>query len=183
MIADTVQLIYLHDISSIVPRKNLPFATTYPTRELLDSWQKAADKSRLSLASWIVEMVEAARNVKADDFRPDLLQEIEELKSRCLRLERELELEKLASEKAKTEAYRLQHEAFSEIDRDGYQEYDAALVRLLQAGGRVDQAYILKALGIDPRDGEAVKLVRNQIEELRRFGLIKENRGGWIWTK
>lgn len=42
---------------------------------------------------------------------------------------------------------------------------------------------ILKSLKIDPSDSIAVKLVSNQLEELKRFGIIKETNNGWRWIK
>jgi hypothetical protein len=41
----------------------------------------------------------------------------------------------------------------------------------------------LKELGIDPGETEAVKLINNQLESLRRFGLVEETANGWWWIK
>jgi len=59
--------------------------------------------------------------------------------------------------------------------------YDRALVDMLKRGKVLDSQEMLGGLGIDPRDSQAVKLVSNQLEELKRFGLIKESPHGWRW--
>ena len=47
----------------------------------------------------------------------------------------------------------------------------------------VEDIGLLKELGIDPGETESVKLVNNQIESLRRFGLVEETTNGWRWIK
>jgi len=41
----------------------------------------------------------------------------------------------------------------------------------------------LKELAIDPSKTEAVKLVNNQLESLRCFGLVEETTTGWRWLR
>jgi hypothetical protein len=41
----------------------------------------------------------------------------------------------------------------------------------------------LKELAINPSETEAVKLVNNQLESLRRFSLVEETANGWRWLK
>jgi hypothetical protein len=52
---------------------------------------------------------------------------------------------------------------------------------MLKRGKVLDSQEIFGSLGIDPRDTQAVKLVSNQLEELKRFGLIRESPHGWRW--
>ena len=60
---------------------------------------------------------------------------------------------------------------------------DEDLIRILKRGKPIDGYSILKELGIDPRETEAVKLVNNQLESLRRFGLVDETASGWRWIR
>jgi len=53
----------------------------------------------------------------------------------------------------------------------------------LRRGKALEGYSILKELGIDPADTEAVKLVNNQLDSLRRFGLVEETASGWRWIK
>jgi hypothetical protein len=70
---------------------------------------------------------------------------------------------------------------FEHVDAPGMHSYDRALVDMLKRGKVLDSQEILGGLGIDPRDSQAVKLVSNQLEELKRFGLIRESPHGWQW--
>jgi len=46
---------------------------------------------------------------------------------------------------------------------------------MLKRGKILDSQEILSGLGINPQDSQAVKLVSNQLEELKRFGLVSES--------
>jgi uncharacterized protein YydD (DUF2326 family) len=61
--------------------------------------------------------------------------------------------------------------------------HDAELIKILKHGKAIEGYTILKEQGIDPRDSEAVKLVNNQLEFLRRFDLVEEDAKGWRWIK
>jgi hypothetical protein len=66
---------------------------------------------------------------------------------------------------------------------EGIRNHDQELIKILQRGKALDGYLILKELGINPGETEAVKLVNNQIESLRRFGLVEETANGWRWIK
>ena len=55
--------------------------------------------------------------------------------------------------------------------------------KILKHGKAMEGYAILEKLGIEPRDIETVKLVNNQLESLRRFGLVEEDANGWRWIK
>ena len=48
------------------------------------------------------------------------------------------------------------------------------MTSILKRGKTLDGYSILNELAIDPGEIEAVKLVNNQLESLRRFGLVEE---------
>jgi len=66
---------------------------------------------------------------------------------------------------------------------EGTRRHDEDLIKVLRHRKSVEGYAILKELGVDPRDTEAVKLVNNQLESLRRFGLVEETGTGWRWIK
>lgn len=68
------------------------------------------------------------------------------------------------------------------VDSEGANEYDSELVVILRRGGIIDTRELLTGLGIDPRNSQAVRLVSNQLEGLRRFGLVIETHNGWKWV-
>jgi hypothetical protein len=114
--------------------------------------------------------------------RPDLVRENSDLKTLNRKLEEEIKLLKINVEHSQAEIYKLRFSGFAQLDSDKAHEYDAELVSLLKKGRVLDPQEILSNLGIDPRDGQAVKLVSNQLEELRRFGLVRETHNGWRWV-
>lgn len=153
----------------------------FPTKELLDDWKKDAKIFGSSLNNYIFEMAERGRS-EDDAIRPDLVRENSDLKATNRKLEEELKLLRKNIENIQAENYKLRFSGFEKIDSDASKEYDAALVAMLKKGKVLDSVEILDNLGIDPRDGQAVKLVSNQLEELRRFGLVRETHNGWRWV-
>src|SRR5512136_1243727 len=132
-------------------------ATVYlPAGEILTAWQK-------------------------DAARPDLVRENSELKTLNRKLEQEVNLLKANLEIMQTEVYKQRFAGFEQVDAAGMHSYDRALVDMLKRGKVLDSQELLGGLGIDPRDGQAVKLVSNQLEELKRFGLVRESPHGWRW--
>ena len=126
-------------------------------------------------------MVEKARRPAEDAARPDLVRENSELKTLNRKLEQEVNLLKANLEIMQTEVYKQRFAGFEQVDAPGMHSYDRALVDMLKRGKVLDSQEILGGLGIDPRDSQAVKLVSNQLEELKRFGLIRESPHGWRW--
>jgi hypothetical protein len=96
-------------------------------------------------------------------------------------LEQENSLQKANLEIMQAEVYKQRFADFEQVDALGMHSYDRALVDMLKRGKVLDFQEILGGLGIDPRDSQAVKLVSNQLEELKRFGLIRESAHGWRW--
>jgi hypothetical protein len=66
---------------------------------------------------------------------------------------------------------------------EGTRRHDQELINVLKRGKALEGYTILKELSIDPGETEAVKLVNNQLESLRRFGLVEETANGWRWIK
>ena len=88
----------------------------------------------------------------------------------------------LLLEKMESEIYKIRYINFQKVEMsEGTRYHDAELINLLKRGKILDGYSILKELAIDPRETEAVKLVNNQLESLRRFGLVEETAKGWKW--
>ena len=152
-----------------------------PTKENFDCWLTDASKFGCTISEYIFEMVEKARCSEEDSAQPNLARENSDLKTLNRKLEQELKLLKTNFEITQAEIYKLRFGGFNQVDSESAQEYDSSLVAMLKRGGVLDSHEILAGLGIDPRDSHAVKLVSNQLEELRRFGLIRETSHGWRW--
>ena len=157
-------------------------ATVYlPAGEILTAWQKEAAQGGATISEYIFEMVEKARRPAEEAARPDLVRENSDLKTLNRKLEQEVNLLKANLEIMQTEIYKQRFAGFEQVDAPGMHSYDRALVDMLKRGKILDSQEIFGSLGIDPRDSQAVKLVSNQLEELKRFGLIRESPRGWRW--
>ena len=157
-------------------------ATVYlPAGEILTAWQKEAAQGGATISEYIFEMVEKARRPPEEAARPDLIRENSDLKTLNRKLEQEVNLLKANLKIMQTEVYKQRFAGFEQIDAHGIYSYDRALVDMLKRCKVLDSQEILGSLGIDPRDSQAVKLVSNQLEELKRFGLIRESPHGWRW--
>jgi len=77
--------------------------------------------------------------------------------------------------------YKLRFQSFGTFEETGTRAMDVELVKLLKRGQTLSGHEILTELNIDPRDSEAVKLARNQLDTLQRYGLAKETQKGWQW--
>ena len=87
-------------------------------------------------------------------------------------------------EKLDADLYKARYSSFQEVQlADGTRSHDQEIIKILQRGKALDGYSILKELGIDPGETEAVKLVNNQLESLRRFGLVEDTANGWRWIK
>lgn len=156
-------------------------ATVYlPSKENLDGWTQDATRFGCTISEYIFEMVEKARH--PTETGPDLTRENSDLKIQNRKLEQEIKLLKINFDIAQAEIYKLRYAGFENVDSEEAREYDEALVTMLKRGKVLDSQEILAGLGIDIKDSQAVKLVSGQLEELKRFGLVRETANGWRWA-
>jgi hypothetical protein len=158
-------------------------ATIYFHRpEELKDWAEEAKALGCSLSNYVREMVQKGRDALTISPRADLSGELETLRRENMNLEKGNREKELLMSHYETELFKLRNQVFQEVDQDGTGEYDSRLVAILRQGKTVDGRRLLEAMSINPADGEAVKLLKNQLEELRRFGLVKETANGWRWV-
>jgi hypothetical protein len=155
-----------------------------PSQDVKQQWEEEAKKAGIPLSKFVFEAVEAFRASKKETPRSDFIKELAEAKEELQKLRSELKMKNLLLEKLEGEVYKARYDSFKEVQLDeGTRRHDEDLIRALKRGKPLDGYSILNELGIDPRDTEAVKLVNNQLESLRRFGLVKETAEGWKWIK
>jgi len=113
-----------------------------------------------------------------------MVKELAEAKEEAQKLRGELKMKTMLLEKVDADLYKARYASFQEVQMDGgARRHDQELIKILQCGKSLDGYAILKELGIDPGETEAVKLVNNQLESLRRSGLVEETANGWRWIK
>jgi hypothetical protein len=157
-------------------------ATIYfPSEELLQDWVTQADASDCSLSKYILEMVSKGQAALRSPSQSNLSKDLEELRNENRLLKKDNQEKILLLEHYETEIFKARNKAYLEIDSTEAQTYDTRLVGMLREGKTNDSYLILISLGIDPGDSDAVKMVKNQLEELRRFNLVKETPAGWRW--
>ena len=155
-----------------------------PSKKAKTEWEEHAKKLGLPLSKFVFEAVEAFRAVKDETSRYDMVKELAEAKEEAQKLRTELKMKTMLLEKLETDVYKARYASFHEVEMaEGTRRHDQELIKILQRGKALEGYAILKELGIDPGETEAVKLVNNQLESLQRFGLVKETAQGWRWIK
>ncbi len=169
----------------VAPELKARYVDVYlPSKAAKQQWEQDAKKAGLPLSKFVFEAVETFRAAKKEKPRSDLIKELADVKEDAQKLRSELKLKNMLLEKLEGEVYKARYDSFKEIEiGEGTRRHDEELIKILKHGKAVDGYAILERLGIDPRDTEAVKLVNNQLESLRRFGLGEETSHGWRWIK
>ena len=136
------------------------------------------------MSKYVFEAVEAFRAAKDETPKSDIVKELAESKEEAQKLRKELKMKTLLLEKLETDVYKARYASFQEVQMgEGTRRHDEELIKTLRRGKALEGYSILKELGIDPTDTQAVKLIDNQLESLRRFGLVEETANGWRWIK
>jgi len=169
----------------VAPKLKSRYINVYlPSEKVKHLWEEDAKKAGLTLSKFVFEAVESFRTSKDDIPRFELVSELAETKEEMQKLRSDLKMKNLLLEKLEADVYKARYTDFGEVDADeGRRRHDEDLIRILKRGKAVEGYAILTELGIDPRETEAVKLVNNQLESLRRFGLVEETAAGWMWLK
>ena len=155
-----------------------------PSEDAKREWDEEAKKAGIPLSKFVFEAVEAFRAAKEETPRHEMVRELAEAKEEVQKLRSELKMKTMLLEKLDADLYRARYSSFQEVQMaEGSRSHDKELIKILQRGKALDGYLILKELGINPGETEAVKLVNNQLESLRRFGLVEDTANGWRWIK
>jgi hypothetical protein len=158
------------------PRYNGRTCMVYlPSEEFLAKWSTQAEQAGLSLSKWICEVVEAYEGQNID---PALIRDQNKLRDEVRELKRSLEEKDATIKRLEGELFKLRHAgpAFG-----GH--IDEKIIVALKRGGLWPGQELLKELGIDPHDVEAIQIITEQLQVLQDFGLAKETARGWAWLK
>ena len=169
----------------VVPGLKARYVDVYlPSETAKQQWENDAKKAGLPLSRFVYEAVEAFRAAKDEPPKYEMVKELAEAKEEAQKLRTELKMKTMLLEKLEADVYKARYASFHEVEMaEGTRRHDQELIKILQQGKALEGYAILKELGIDPGETEAVKLVNNQLESLQRFGLVKETAHGWRWVK
>jgi hypothetical protein len=169
----------------VVPGLKSRYVDVYlPSQEAKREWEEEAKKAGLPMSKFIFEAVEAFRAGKDETPKFEIVKELADAKEEVQKLRAELKMKTLLLEKLEGDLYKARYADFQESQMgEGTRRHDEELIKILRRDKALEGYSILKELGIDPVDTEAVKLVNNQLDSLRRFGLVEEIANGWKWVK
>mgnify|MGYP000864038414 CR=1 FL=1 len=155
-----------------------------PSEEAKREWEEEAKKAGIPLSKFVFEAVEAFRAAKEETPSHEMVRELAEAKEEIQKLRSDLKMKTMLLEKLDADLYKARYTNFQEVQMaDGTRSHDQEIIKILRRGKALDGYSILKELGIDPSETEAVKLVNNQLESLRRFGLVEDTANGWRWIE
>ena len=168
----------------VVPGLKSRYVDVYlPSKEAKREWEEEAKKAGLPMSKFIFEAVESFRAAKAETPKFEIVKELADAKEEAQKLRGELKMKTLLLEKLEADVYKARFANFQEVQmEEGTRRHDEELIKILRRGKALEGFSILKELGIDPSDTEAVKLVNSQLDSLRRFGLVEETANGWKWV-
>jgi len=159
------------------------FELYFPSAEDLDRWKSIAREAKMPLAKWIYETVEQHLAVEEAGLRTDQLKELADLKEEVQQLRGMVRTKDTLLQKLESELYKSKYGAFEDVQDEGVLIYDEELIKILKRGKTVDGYAILRELGVDPKDSQITRLIKNQLEILRNYGLITETSNGWRWIR
>jgi hypothetical protein len=141
---------------------------------------KAALVSKVSFACFCREMI---RRGMAIDPTPDAstIRELRSSKEDLSHLRHVLKDRSAEVEKLETEIFNMKHSLFLQPQPSGQGELSSALVELLQDGHTWPSHEIMKALNIDQKNIDAIKVLAGQLHALQDLKLVVEGTKGWVW--
>jgi hypothetical protein len=157
------------------------FELYFPSAEDLMRWKSIAEAAKMPLAKWIYETVEQHQAIKEAGLRTDQLKELADLKEEVQQLRGMVRIKDTLLQKLETELYKSKYAVFKDAEVEGITKYDEELIKILKRGKTIEGHAILRELGIDPKDSQVIRLLKNQLEILRNYGLVTETSYGWRW--
>lgn len=161
------------------------------TPKVADEWKKAAKKAGMSTSNFVKNIVnnhlrQIETPIDYEQTQRRLSEAIGEVKK--LRAERDMISGKLERMNNLLESYEKQIKESSEEnqmkilnDIDDIRNLGKRFVNLMKKHDYLNEEDLLDKLNVNPTDKHAIKTYREQIEILLDYGLIKRNRGGYIW--
>lgn len=152
----------------------------FSTEMQLQRWRDAAKTSGEPLSRWVTGVVEA--HLDQDDVpAQDIARDQEALRDTNRKLKRDLENAIAEIERLKTEVFKLRHEVILQPSPKGLVPLNEKLIETLKGGGLWSSRDLLKELGVDYNNIEAIQILQRQLEMLVDFELIEETSRGWRW--
>ncbi len=153
-----------------------------PSQNDKGRWAELAEKAKVPLSKFIIEIVENAL-AEESDLKPrgEMVKELSRIKGENKKMADDLRLKNIVLEKYENELKRYRSEAFLVDEFQGTRKYSKELITLLKQNETLDSYKILEALGIDPKEADLIKGVSSELEQLENYGLVASTPRGWRW--
>lgn len=152
------------------------FSSKKELNDLID----AASKARVSSSMFAQEMIRLGMDQpKSPRGDPEGSAQAREEISR---LRRELKEKNALMEKMESEIFALRHQGFATDRLVGQLDLSNDLIEFLQTGKTYRSNEIMKALGIDAKNIDAIKALAGQLHALEDLKLLEESQRGWKWV-
>jgi hypothetical protein len=156
-----------------------------PTFEMKEKWKEIAENSNQSISKFIIEHVTNSLNHEKEspsiETRIKLIKDKKQLQNENTELLKQNKLLENLCERQEKEIRTHTVQPFLQEDFTGIREYSENLVRLFKTCKEVRKEDIYDRLKINPRDKDATTAVQKQIDNLERYGLLKDIGGKWRW--
>lgn len=174
-----------------MPDKAIKQRTIYvylPSKEMVEDWKAKAREARTSVSKFIIHNVREALRQKEDPTYKapeELIKDIAELAKENDVLREELRQKRMLVRRMDEDLRACRASLSRPFLEEGYKgerDYEARLVKILMERGFLTHDEVLEELGVKPGDVEISEAIGAQIEQLERYGLVRQTPKGMRWT-
>ena len=157
------------------------FNIIFPSEADLIDAKAEAKKCKISLSKYILAMAEKGKSIDTAP-RLDLIRETDQSREELAKLRADVREKSALIEKMETELYQLRHQTFLQPVPSGLEHYGDDLIKLLKSGKTWRGSDLLQALGVDPKNSDALNIIMRQLQNLQDLKLVQEGPKGWKWA-
>ncbi len=158
-----------------------------PHEEMTKEWKHRAEQAGTSISKFIIEHVTNSLNSEKHqpsvETRVNLIKSNKELQAENNDLHKKLQLLENLCGRLEHDLRKQTLQPFQQKDFTGIRAYEADLIKVFKTYNDIRKEDIYSKLDIDPMDKESTTAILHQIEQLERYGLIKDIGRKWRWIK
>ena len=148
----------------------------FPTAKELKKLQDAALASRMPHAHFALEMIRRGMDMPTTPSAG-----LQDAREELARIQKELKEKNARITQLETDLFTARHSLFLQPIPTGRGKLSSDLVDLLQDGHTWRPDEIMRRLGIDPRNIDAITALAGQLHALQDLKLVAEGNNGWRW--
>jgi len=156
-----------------------------PSERMVSKWKENADKENLSISKFVIEHVEnSLRQEEGEDSytsRIELVEENRKLNEENKDFKRKIKILDTVVDRLEEELRNHRIKPFLSNNFTGVRNYEKDLIDLFKQKKEIRKEELIDFLNIKTSDTISVKGISKQIENLEKYGLLKDLGGKWIW--